>query len=111
MEYVSARKRHIPYTEHPDCFHKYCSPLAQESLEKPIVQKHHLVVKTKKQTQDGMAITPSNQDHLPIQPEPFSTTKDFLVGNYLVPLSSKPLTVSEPRIGLAVSMMLTGYRC
>ncbi len=67
-----------------------------------------------KQKQDGRAIIPifhANQDPLCIQPESFSTNKDFLVGNYLVPLSSKPRTLSSPRIGLPVSMVLTGYSC
>jgi hypothetical protein len=86
---------------------------------KNLLKAHHAEkslssAKEKKQKQDGRAIIPifhANQDPLCIQPESFSTIKDFLVGNYLMPLSSKPRTLSSPRIGLPVSMVLTGYSC
>jgi hypothetical protein len=105
------------HKEHPDHFHKYCSLLALQNL----LKAHHAEKslssakkKKKKQKQDGRAIIPifhANQDPLCVQPESFSTIKDFLVGNYLMPLSSKPCTNSSPRIGLPASMVLTGYSC
>ncbi len=103
------------HKEHPDHFHKYCSLLALQNLLKAHhAEKSLSSAKEKKQKQDGRAIIQifhANQDPLCIQPESFSTIKDFLVGNYLMPLSSKPRTLSSPRIGLPVSMVLTGYSC